>query len=376
MTSSTMKQKLSILIAASGLALMTQSASAQQWTMPLVSGVAGGSTLSGNVNGSVGFAGILRGNYSPTNLTGTRTVLGLFGGTTTTNNDVTISGTATSSGPIAGQPSGNLVVRFHEPSRTVWMFRTSVDGLGTLPDPTIPANSTLNYQTFRSFSPSYIYPSLGPISVPVGEAAVRQLSISQTEVFVTTATAGPNGTYTFTGQFPLGLIGSVEVAGTNSVIQSATSAAISGTLTPGAESQPGRLALTLNPSVSQTLPPVPADPANPVPFALPAPSTAVPPPPPANVVLVVGVTGGNVAVTATSNIVASGNRSSLADVGSEGGALGSDGVLDNNDFIVFIGAFFASSPLADVGSEGGAPSGDTFYDNNDFVVFIDAFFRG
>jgi hypothetical protein len=66
-----------------------------------------------------------------------------------------------------------------------------------------------------------------------------------------------------------------------------------------------------------------------------------------------------------------------ADVGRAGGAKGRDGILDNNDFIVFIDAFFnRDGVIADVGSEGGAASGDGIYDNNDFIVFVNAFFGG
>jgi hypothetical protein len=66
----------------------------------------------------------------------------------------------------------------------------------------------------------------------------------------------------------------------------------------------------------------------------------------------------------------------LADVGGQGGVAGADGLLDNNDFIVFIDYFFAQSPLADRGSTGGVPGADGAWDNNDFVVFIDQFFAG
>jgi hypothetical protein len=66
----------------------------------------------------------------------------------------------------------------------------------------------------------------------------------------------------------------------------------------------------------------------------------------------------------------------LADLGSTGGTAGYDGVLDNNDFIVFIDYFFAQNPLADQGSTGGVPGADGVFDNNDFVVFIDHFFAG
>jgi uncharacterized membrane protein len=65
-----------------------------------------------------------------------------------------------------------------------------------------------------------------------------------------------------------------------------------------------------------------------------------------------------------------------ADLGGEGGAAGSDGLLDNNDFVVFIDRFFARDLRADFGSEGGASGPDGQFDNNDFVVFIGAFFGG
>lgn len=65
-----------------------------------------------------------------------------------------------------------------------------------------------------------------------------------------------------------------------------------------------------------------------------------------------------------------------ADLGVQGGTGGQDGILDNNDFVVFIDYFFNSNPLADVGVQGGTAGSDGFFDNNDFVVFIDEFFAG
>ncbi|MDP1663377.1 MAG: GC-type dockerin domain-anchored protein [Phycisphaerales bacterium] len=65
-----------------------------------------------------------------------------------------------------------------------------------------------------------------------------------------------------------------------------------------------------------------------------------------------------------------------ADLGMQGGAQGQDGVLDNNDFIVFIDHLFNQDPRADVGRQGGVAPGEGIFDNNDFVVFIDAFFSG
>jgi hypothetical protein len=68
-----------------------------------------------------------------------------------------------------------------------------------------------------------------------------------------------------------------------------------------------------------------------------------------------------------------------ADIGATGGApgpWGGDGVLDNNDFVVFIDWFFAGDVRADRGIAGGVPGSDGAFNNNDFVVFVDQFFGG
>jgi hypothetical protein len=66
----------------------------------------------------------------------------------------------------------------------------------------------------------------------------------------------------------------------------------------------------------------------------------------------------------------------VADLGQQGGIPGADGLLDNNDFVVFIDHFFSANALADVGVQGGISGSDGLFDNNDFVVFIDQFFSG
>lgn len=65
-----------------------------------------------------------------------------------------------------------------------------------------------------------------------------------------------------------------------------------------------------------------------------------------------------------------------ADVGGAGGVSEHDGILDNNDFIAFINAFFEGDESADVGVQGGDEGSDGLFDNNDFIVFIDLFFSG
>lgn len=63
-----------------------------------------------------------------------------------------------------------------------------------------------------------------------------------------------------------------------------------------------------------------------------------------------------------------------ADVGQQGGLVGADGVLDNNDFVAFIQLYFDNSAGADVGVQGGLVGKDAALDNNDFVAFIALYF--
>jgi hypothetical protein len=62
------------------------------------------------------------------------------------------------------------------------------------------------------------------------------------------------------------------------------------------------------------------------------------------------------------------------DVGGQGGIVGQDGMLDNNDFAAFITMFFDSNVGADIGGQGGELGADGAFDNNDFAVFVSLFF--
>ena len=67
----------------------------------------------------------------------------------------------------------------------------------------------------------------------------------------------------------------------------------------------------------------------------------------------------------------------VADVGGQGGVYGPDNMLDNNDFIIFIDAYFNNDMLlADVGKSGGLTGPDNTLDNNDFIAYINEFFEG
>jgi len=79
---------------------------------------------------------------------------------------------------------------------------------------------------------------------------------------------------------------------------------------------------------------------------------------------------------AVANLEAAQGLGCAADIGGGGAAEAPDGVLDNNDFVVFINWFFAQDARADLGGQGASEQGDGAFDNNDFVVFIQRFFAG
>jgi hypothetical protein len=70
-----------------------------------------------------------------------------------------------------------------------------------------------------------------------------------------------------------------------------------------------------------------------------------------------------------------GFKISGADMGVQGGTPGSDGLLDNNDYVVFYNWLSTHNPGADIGVQGGLPGTDGVWNNNDEVVFINWFFN-
>jgi hypothetical protein len=95
-----------------------------------------------------------------------------------------------------------------------------------------------------------------------------------------------------------------------------------------------------------------------------------------NTTLSFGEGGGALDVALRSGRIEQQTGCGPADLGAAGGVPGSDGALDNNDFIAFINYFFASDPHADKGVAGGLPGSDGLYNNNDFIAFISLFFSG
>lgn len=353
--------------------LLALPAQADQYTLALTSA----STFTGNANLTVNFAGSFKGNYDQTtNLTGTRTINGLFGGSTGAPNNQAIAvnnSSATGSGTPATSPRGSVVVRYNSFSNTVELLGLAVDAIGPSPDPTIALSATLALPNFRTFAPNYTYPLFNlPFTIPLGNAVLTDLTFAQDAQAVTIGTPRAGGGVDFTISVPVRVLGSVTFQGTPNAIDLPQVLVLTGTLIPSGTSATGSVSFTLN--ATQPIAPVPADPANPIPFPLPAPSAATPPPPPANILLTVGITGGSTTLGGTGNLPTAGPRTSIADVSSAGQLRRADGQKTADDIIVFLNAFFAGDALADVSGPGQSTTPDGQFTADDIIVFLNAFF--
>jgi hypothetical protein len=91
--------------------------------------------------------------------------------------------------------------------------------------------------------------------------------------------------------------------------------------------------------------------------------------------LIAGGEFGRAGRWATGFIAAYGQMGSIP-INLDSADLNLDGAFDNNDFVLFIQAFFDLDLIADRGSEGASRIPDGIFDINDFVVFIQQFFEG
>jgi hypothetical protein len=357
-----------IMLGASG----TQETFGQQFRMT----VDAGATFAPSVNATFGYNGSFVGDFVAGDATRTcRTITGLFGGNTNPPNNQRItlnqrSGSAVGTGNTV--PTGTLTVRVNPATRTVELFNVNTNLIGASTPPSAAVNLTLNYAAFRTFSPNYLYLSLGDLNLPLGNASLTTLTAVQSGRAFAIATPGANpGQLNFSIPVPVLLSATVNFQGTELPAQLPQTLTINGTFNLGSATSFVTLSVALD--ATNQIAPVLGDINNPTPFALPAAST-VPDSPPAPVLLTLNVTGGSVSINGNLAAAARGQQGNIADIGSQGGAVGPDGRLDSNDFVVFVDRFFALDAIADVGSQGGLIGADAAYDSNDFVAFVSAFF--
>ena len=352
-----------------------------------------GGTFAGSVGVSTSFNGTMTGNYNAaTNYSGTRVVGGLFGGVTAAprNDSLPFTGTGGTGSSGNGQlvnlatsPTGTSRIAFNRSANTVEVSQLTVDAIGTTNPPPgvgITANVLFTNGPFRTFSPNYTYPLFTSLPIPLGNATISGFDLSQSGAGVGTITPTGPDTASIAVTVPVSGLVTVDIQGVASSLPTVASLSFTGTVNFATN------AVSLVAGISITEPIVDVA-GTPQPFALPAPSTAVPPPPPANVLLTLNLDAGPAtpnagSVTTTGTLTLPGTLlpARTADIANTDGDPGADGVVDNGDFQAFFSAFFlpAGNPaalVADVANTDGDPTPDGVIDNGDFQAFFASFFE-
>ena len=309
------------------------------------------------------------------NATLTRTIPGIAGGDVNTNQYVNLTSgnisAAGDSGSTVIHPTGSFGASFNTGAGTVSITGLSSSLLGG-GNASITASATIGYSTFRTRLPTCTIFSLGTITVPAGTIVATAITAAQSAPStggILTPVNGQPGHYTFVALVPA----SVTVTGTFNGAPAPLDPqdvvlAVTGTVDLTQPSAPITASISVN--QSQT---------DPTPIAMsPIPFNEVPLCAGAALYVKLTLASTSTTIGLTANLAAAGTIAPCgpADLGVQGGLNGSDGLLDNNDFIAFINYFFNSSPLADLGVQGGLPGQDSLFDNNDFIAFIDFFFAG
>jgi hypothetical protein len=286
------------------------------------------------------FAGTLIGDYDAVaNPAGTRTLPGVFGGTG--NNPIPYTASFVLAGDIVSSPSGSLVLGVDSEGLQIRVANLSIDLLGGEVG-ALGATVNINYQTFRTVSPSSLYPGGVTIPVPVGSAEVTELTAVQTGESVFGALVPQkDGSYQFTVTVPVNY----------TLVANALGQPIGdGAPTPGVLPLTGRLvegtntvtlALAISDS-SSTNEPVTADPFVNVPLALP---TVIPTGGTANLLLSGDVTSIALSRALTADLDVAGTRQAVP------GDLNGDGLVNAIDLSLLLGAWGTSGP-GDINGDG------------------------
>lgn len=326
-----------------------------------------GSTLSTNQSLFTPSSGFLIGNYdATTNPTGTRTIPGLFGGSG--NNQIPVDVDISVGGTNNSTPAGDLTIVANVGAGTFAFASLDLDLLnGVTID--LPIEATFLYSTFRTVSPSFIYPGGSPISLGIGNAQVTLLTATL-GAGLSGGTLVPNGdgTYQLVGAATLDLSFEAEVLG-QPFAQGPTPvvAPIGGTYTPSPDGLSASLSITIEIANAQTIPgPIPGPES--VPFALPT----FDPNAPANVLLTLTFEQVDISVNADIDASLAGPLLCKAD-------FNLDGEADILDFLDFFDAFGqcnglpapCTSTLTDADF-----NNDGFVDILDFLDFLNVFADG
>ena len=306
--------------------------------------------------------GTLIGDYDPTtNPDGTQTRPGFFGGSG--NNPIPLDLDVLTAADIDTNPSGAFNARIDTDALTIDIDALALD-LIAAGSANLGVDVTLEWSTFNTINPTFIFPGGVPLSVPIANTDLTTLRLDQTAPSALPGVLTPAGADSYT------LIAALPV--------SVTFAADSATLPIPATSFDAILPLTgqltINPDgsatlaldidladLSQTIDLSATPPAENIPFELPT----------------LGAESAGVLLTlqfANATITSSGSISLLADGASASCGVADLaeplGVLDFSDVITFLTLFASADPAADLAPPLGA------FDFSDVVAFLNAFALG
>ncbi|MBX3361877.1 MAG: hypothetical protein KF912_05490 [Phycisphaeraceae bacterium] len=309
--------------------------------------------------------GTLIGNYdATTNPTGTRTLPGIFGGSG--NNPIPISLDVNVGEESETSPGGVLTLLANTGAGTFAISELWIDLLNEVVIEA-PISATITYSTFRTVSPTFLYPGGIPITIPIGNAQITVLTATLgAGDSVGTLTPNVDGSYTLAGvawldvTFDATVLDQPGQGGTFAI-----AAPIGGTLTPTVDG--AMLTLGISLSNSSEIPgPFPA--VENVPLDLPTldPNT------PAKVLLTLEFQRIDVTIASEVEGVAAGPRVCLGDFNRDGSA----DILDFLDFFdAFGGCQLQTSPCPDPLRDADVNS-DGLVDILDLLDFMQAFAEG
>jgi hypothetical protein len=283
-------------------------------------------------------AGTFIGNYdAATNPTGTRTLPGLFGGSG--NNAIPYTATTRVTDSINSHPAGDFTLALSSPGacEVTGLVCDLVNGTPG----TVNADLILTYSTFHTVAPSSIYPSLGPVTIPLTSGTVTSAVGTQSGPAIGTAIPNPDGTYAITVVVPI----AVTVAGSAGgqpfpTDPTAAALTLTGTLTVTASGA------TLASTAQSTDPIGPLPPPPPL-VNMPVSLPTVPPGATTANLLFSGTFGeGNGTSSITLNLAASGAPTSIP------GDINGDGVVDGLDLTALMSAWGTSGSPADLTGDG------------------------
>lgn len=309
--------------------------------------------------------GTLIGNFdATTNPTGTRTLPGIFGGSG--NNPIPVSVDVAVGEESETSPGGILTLLVNPGAGTFAISELWIDLLNEVVIEA-PISATIAYSTFRTVSPSFLYPGGIPITIPIGNAQITVLTAALgAGDSIGTLTPNGDGSYTLAGAASLDVLFEATVldqpgqGGAFAIV-----APIGGTLTPTVDGATLTLSISLS-NGTEIRGPFPA--VESVPLDLPTldPNT------PAKVLLTLEFQRIDVAIEGDVEGVATGPRLCLGDFNRDGSA----DILDFLDFFdAFGGCQLQPSPCPDPLRDADVNS-DGLVDIMDLLDFIQAFAEG